>query len=179
MVAEIIVISTGETQWASNPLTGAFQELPDTYLFKPTQYLDPTGGFFPSLGTGTVEVVLVGQEELEEVPGLPLTHLSGTIPGSVISDVSGGLINIDSLAADMWVDTASGEVHRVVLTDTAGQFVLANVPAGAFIVNYTADGYGAMWQSGSVGYDGAMPVVRFPRHLINQFPVTDIGPIIY
>ena len=121
MVTEITVISLQEIQWGSNPLTGAFMELDPAYLFKPTQYLDPTAGFFPSLGTGTAEVVLVGEEELEEMPGVSLTHLSGTIPGAVISEVSKGLINVDSLAADMWIDTASGEVHRVVLTDQAGE----------------------------------------------------------
>ncbi len=120
MVTEITVISLQDIQWGSNPLTGAFMELDPAYLFKPTQYLDPTAGFFPSLGTGTFEVALVGEEELAEMPGIPLTHLSGTVPGVVISEVSKGLINVESLAADMWLDPASNEVHRVVLTDKAG-----------------------------------------------------------
>jgi hypothetical protein len=117
MLTEITVISLQEIQWASNPLSGVFQELPDTYLFKPTQYLDPTSGFFPSLGSGLADVVLEGEEELEEMPGLPLTHLSGTVPGEVISEVSKGLINVESMAGDMWLDTATNEVYRVVLTD--------------------------------------------------------------
>lgn len=117
MLTEVTVISLPDIQWASNPLTGIFQELPETYLFKPTQYLDPTSGFFPSLGTGTLEVVLVGQEELAEMPGLPLTHLSGTIPGEIIFEISKGLIDIEAMSADMWLDTATNEVHRVVLTD--------------------------------------------------------------
>ena len=117
MLTEITVISLPDMQWASNPLSGAFQELPDTYLFKPTQYLDPTTGFFPSLGSGTIDVVMEGEEELEEMPGLPLTHLSGTIPGEIIFEISKGLIDIDAMSADMWLDTASNEVHRVVLTD--------------------------------------------------------------
>ncbi len=117
MLTEITVISLPDIQWASNPLSGVFQELPDTYLFKPTQYLDPTSGFFPSLGSGTLDVVLEGEEELEEMPGLPLTHLSGTIPGEIIFEISKGLIDIESMAAELWLDTASNEVHRVVLTD--------------------------------------------------------------
>ena len=128
MLTEVTVISLPDIQWASNPLSGVFQELPDTYLFKPTQYLDPTSGFFPSLGSGTLEVVLVGEEELEEMPGLPLTHLSGTIPGEIILEISKGLIDIDSMAADLWLDTASNEVHRVVLTDqTPGEGAEASV----------------------------------------------------
>jgi hypothetical protein len=119
MLTEITVISLPEIQWASNPLSGVFQELPDTYLFKPTQYLDPTSGFFPSLGSGLAELIIVGEEELEEMPGLPLTHLSGTVPGEVISEISKGLINIESMAGDLWMDTATNEVHRVVLTDTS------------------------------------------------------------
>jgi hypothetical protein len=117
MLTEITVISLQDIQWASNPLSGQFQELPDDYLFKPTQYLDPTAGFFPSLGSGLADLVLVGEEELEELPGLTLTHLSGTVPGEVISEVSKGLINVASMTGDMWVDPATSEVHRVVLTD--------------------------------------------------------------
>jgi len=119
MLTEITVISLPEMQWASNPLSGAFQELPDTYLFKPTQYLDPTSGFFPTLGSGLADLVVVGDEELEEMPGLPLTHLSGTVPGEVIFEISKGLIDIESLQGDLWMDTATNEVHRVVLTDTS------------------------------------------------------------
>lgn len=119
MLTEVTVISLQDIQWASNPLSGVFQELPDDYLFKPTQYLDPTSGFFPSLGSGLADVVLVGEEELEEMPGLPLTHLSGTVPGEVINEVSKGLINIESMKGDLWMDTATNEVHRVVLTDTS------------------------------------------------------------
>lgn len=120
MLTEITVISLQDAQWASNPLTGSFQELPDEYLFKPTQYLDPESGFFPSLGSGLTDLVLVGEEELETIPGLTLTRLSGTLPGEVIFEVSKGLISVDSMAGDLWMDSASNEVHRVVLTDTSG-----------------------------------------------------------
>lgn len=119
MLTEVTVISLQEIQWASNPLSGVFQELPDTYLFKPTQYLDPNSGFFPSLGSGLADLVIIGEEELEEMPGLPLTHLSGTVPGEVIYEISKGLIDIESMAGDLWMDTATNEVHRVVLTDTS------------------------------------------------------------
>ncbi len=119
MLTEITVISLQDIQWASNPLSGVFMELPDTYLFNPTQYLDPTAGFFPSLGSGLADLVLMGEEELEEMPGLPLTHLSGTVPGEVILEVSKGLIDIESMRGDLWMDITTNEVHRVVLTDTS------------------------------------------------------------
>ncbi len=121
MVTEITVISLEDIQWGSNPLSGAYQELDSAYLFKPTQYLDPTAGFFPSLGSGTYELVLVGEEELEEIPGVTLTHLRGIIPGAMISAISNELIIVESMAADMWVDTTTNQVHRVVLTDLAGE----------------------------------------------------------
>ncbi len=119
MLTEITVISLQDTQWASNPLSGQFQELPPEYLFKPTQYLDPESGFFPSLRDGLADLTLVGEEELEDLPGLTLTHLSGTVPGEVILEVSQGLIDIESMQGDLWVDTATDEVHQVVLTDTS------------------------------------------------------------
>ncbi len=120
MLAEIEVISLQEAQWATNILTGAYQELPDEYLFKPTQYLDPESGFFPSLGDGLADLVLVGEEELDNLPGLTLTHLRGTLPGEVISEVSKGLISVESMQGDLWMDPDTNEVHRVVLTDTSG-----------------------------------------------------------
>lgn len=119
MLTEITVISLQDIQWASNPLTGIYQELPDEYLFKPTQYLDPEAGFFPSLGDGLADLVLVGEEELEDLPGLNLTHLSGTLPGEVIYEVSKGLISVDSMKGDLWMDPSTNEVHRVVLSDTS------------------------------------------------------------
>lgn len=121
MVTEITVISLQDIQWGSNPLSGVFMELDPSYLFKPTQYLDPEAGFFPSLGSGTYDLVLVGEEELEEMPGVSLTHLSGSLPGSVITEISKGLINVESIAADMWLDTATNEIHRVVLTEQASR----------------------------------------------------------
>jgi outer membrane lipoprotein-sorting protein len=122
MVAEITVISIGDMQWASNPLTSSFQELPPEYLFQPVQYLDGTTGFFPSLGNGLTELVMAEEsEELEEMPGLALTYLSGSIPGSVISEASGGLINVETLNAELWVDTTTNQIHRVVLTDQTGE----------------------------------------------------------
>lgn len=120
MLTEITVISLQDIQWATNPLTQMYQELPDEYLFKPTQYLDPEAGFFPSLGDGLADLVLVGEEELETLPGLSLTHLSGTLPGEVILEVSKGLISVESMQGDLWMDPDSNEVHRVVLTDTSG-----------------------------------------------------------
>lgn len=119
MLTEVTVISLQDIQWASNPLSGQYQELPDDYLFKPTQYLDPESGFFPSLGDGLADLVLVGEEELEDLPGITLTHLSGTLPGEVILEVSKGLISVDSMEGDLWMDQASNEVHRVMLTDTS------------------------------------------------------------
>jgi hypothetical protein len=127
MLTEITVISLEEAQWASNPFTGLFQELPEEYLFKPTQYLDPESGFFPSLGDGLADLVLVGEEELEDLPGMSLTHLSGTLPGEVIFEISKGLISIESMQGDLWMDTSSNEVHRVVLTDTSGDTETASV----------------------------------------------------
>ena len=65
------------------------------------------------------DLVLVGEEELENIPGLTLTHLSGTLPGEVIFEISKGLISIESMQGDLWMDTSTNEVHRVVLSDTS------------------------------------------------------------
>ncbi|MFO8036579.1 MAG: LppX_LprAFG lipoprotein [Anaerolineales bacterium] len=119
IVAEISVISLGDTQWGSNPLTGSFQELDETYTYKPAKFLNPETGFFTTLGDELTDVALVGEEELEEMPGVTLQLLSGTLPGEVISEVSYGLIADESAEVDLWVDTDADEIHRVLFTDPA------------------------------------------------------------
>lgn len=122
MVAEISVISLGDQQWGSNPLTGTFSELDQSYIYRPAAFLDPEDGFFPVLGSDLEELTLVGEEELEELPGRKLQHLTGTLPGQALMEVSDGLIDVESMDVDLWLDPGSGEIHRVVLTDpsTAG-----------------------------------------------------------
>ncbi len=117
LVLEITVISIGDTQWGTNPLTGAFQELSETYIYKPTQYLDPENGFFPKLGSELTELVLVGEEELEEMPGLKLQHMTANLPGEVIFEISNGLMDAGTLQVDIWLDPGTSEIHRVTLTD--------------------------------------------------------------
>lgn len=117
IVAEISVVSIGDTQWGSNPLTGSFQELDDTYTYKPARFLDPESGFFTTLGDELTDLELVGEEELEEMPGVKLQHITGNLPGEVISDVSYGLISGESAEVDLWIDPAADEIHRVKFTD--------------------------------------------------------------
>lgn len=117
IVAEISVISLGERQWASNPLTGSYQEIDDTFSYRPATFFNPESGFFATLGREITGLEQVGEEELEEMPGLKLQHLTGMIPGDVISEVSYGLIEVESIHVDLWVDPGANEIHRVSLTD--------------------------------------------------------------
>ena len=117
LVVEVTVISIGDTQWGTNPLTGAFQELSETYIYKPIQYLDTENGFFPKLGSELTELVLVGEEELEEMPGLKLQHMTANLPGEVIFEISNGLMDAGTLQVDIWLDPGTSEIHRVMLTD--------------------------------------------------------------
>lgn len=119
MVAEISVISLGDQQWGSNPLTGTFSELDQSYIYRPTAFLDPEEGFFPMLGSDLEDLTLVGEEELEELPGKKFQHLTGRLPGGALMEVSDGLIDVESMDVDLWLDPGSGEIHRVVLTDSS------------------------------------------------------------
>ncbi len=119
IIAEVSVISLGDQQWASNPLTGGYQEMDDTFSYRPTLFFDPEDGFFATLGEALIDLEVIGEEELDEMPGLKLQHLQGSLPGDVINEVSYGLIQVDALLVDLWLDPGANEIHRVTLTDPA------------------------------------------------------------
>jgi len=119
IVAEISVISLGDQQWASNPLTGAYQAMDDSFSYRPTLFFDPEEGFFATLGEALVELEIMGEEELDEMPGLKLQHMQGSLPGDTISEVSYGLIQVESMLVDIWLDPGADEIHRITLTDPA------------------------------------------------------------
>ena len=62
------------------------------------------------------DVALLGTEELA---GKPSYHLRGTLPGQALRAISGDLLGAGDVRADLWADTATKRISRLVLVDSA------------------------------------------------------------
>jgi lipoprotein LprG len=117
MVAEIRVISIGRVQWETNFLTGEWEELPPGWGFNPAVLFDPESGIQEALVLDLTDVVLVGAEELVELPGQTLFHLRGAIEGGRLFEVSYGMIGPDPAEAELWIAPETYELHRLLLVE--------------------------------------------------------------
>lgn len=120
MVVEISMISIEGRQWITNPLTGSWLEVTGQFTLEPANILNGETGLFASIADGLAEITLVGEEELEEAPGLTLNHLEGTMTGEPIHDLSGGMIDPGTLTIDLWIDAGTLDLHRVQVEDATG-----------------------------------------------------------
>jgi hypothetical protein len=120
MVVEIKMIGTNGQQWITNPLTGSWVEVTGQFALEPAKILNGETGLFASIAEGLAEIILVGEEELEEAPGLMLNHLEGTMTGEPIHDLSGGMIDPGTLDIGLWIDAETLDVHRVQVEDATG-----------------------------------------------------------
>lgn len=119
IVAEVAIIGIGDQEWETNIFTGNWELVPPEYAFKPSILFDPNAGIQLALIENLEDPVLLGTEELEEVPGLALYHLQGKMSGADIQSITLGLIDPESLNVDIWIAPGSFELYRVVLVDPA------------------------------------------------------------
>lgn len=112
VVAEIKILGLGEQYWETNPLSGAWTELPSGMGFNPAVLFDPEMGFQPVLESDLYDLTLEGLAELEEAPGDRLYHLSGKLRGERIFQMSYEMIGPETLAVQLWVHPETFELHR-------------------------------------------------------------------
>jgi lipoprotein LprG len=115
-VNEIKSVSLAGKQYITNPITLAWQCLPPGNVFDPAILFDPSKGFEYLFQQQYRDVALLGSEELA---GKPNYHLRGTLPGQALRDISGGLLGAGDVKADLWADTATKRISRLVLVDSA------------------------------------------------------------
>jgi lipoprotein LprG len=117
IVSDVDVISIGEQQWETNPLSGEWQELPPEWGFNPALLFDAKSGLQTILRNDLNDVELVDQEELEEWPGLTLYHVEGQLSGDKIYQMSFGLIGPDITSINLWIDPRDFSLFRMVITE--------------------------------------------------------------
>lgn len=115
-VGEVRTVSLAGKQYITNPLTRAWQCLTPGQAFDVAILFDPQKGLERLLQDGIENITLVGEEELDR----RLTyHLRGTIPGARLAEISGGVIGVAPVAADIWADRETLRLAKIVLVDKA------------------------------------------------------------
>ncbi len=116
-VAEVDIINIGDQQWETNIFTGTWQKVPVEYSFQPQDLLNPESGLLAILESDMVDLAYNGLVELEEMPGLQLHHLQGTIDGENAYNLTSGMIDSEPLAVQFWIDPGTYEIHGVLVVD--------------------------------------------------------------
>lgn len=117
LVTEVEIISIEGTQWETNLLTNEWQVSDPKYSFNPAVLFDPDTGLQAVLQSDLEGIELLGFEELEEVPGLPLISISAIMRGAQAYYLTYGMIDPELLAVNLWIDPRTYDLHRVVIID--------------------------------------------------------------
>lgn len=102
------VAADGEV-WLSNPVTGAFEPLPDGYDLDPRMFFDPVNGWQPLIA-GITDAEFLGIEG-------DRYRLRGIAPADRIAAVTAGLADED-ITVDLWIHPVDATVRRVAFDTT-------------------------------------------------------------
>ena len=119
LIAEIKIISIGGVQWSTNFLTGEWEATDPLYSFNPSLLFDAEDGIQVILAKDMINPVLVGMEELPEIPGKKLYAIQATVQGNHLNVLSYGMIDDEMLQIKVWVDPGSFDLDRILLVDPA------------------------------------------------------------
>jgi lipoprotein LprG len=118
IIAEIRLVSLEGQLYTTNPITREWQCASSEALFDPAVLFDPQRGIAQLISEELDDVRLEGVEDLEDLDG-PHYHLSGTMPGEPLRELSFELLGAGTVEADVWADVETLRASRIVLVDTA------------------------------------------------------------
>jgi hypothetical protein len=117
LITDINVISIGENQWQTNPLTKRWESLPPNWGFNPGSLFDSENGLPAILTADMTNVTLSGPERLADGPNQELYVISGQVGGERLAATSGGLIGPQAVDVTLWIAPESYEIIRIVVTE--------------------------------------------------------------
>lgn len=111
MIGEIDIITIGNEQWITNPLTKRWQKLPNVASFSP---LDPNTG---------IANLLVNAKDLKKqsdttIDGTPVYHITGTINGKDLTALMGGVSADKQIPAEIWIAKSDMLPRQIKVTGT-------------------------------------------------------------
>lgn len=117
VVTEVSFVAIGTSQWQTNPLSGAWESVPPSASFNPALLFDPHIGLQAILETDVSALELLGNAEIDTLPGHSLHHLKGRLEGEKTYEVSYGLIGPGTMDMELWIEPGTYELHRMILIE--------------------------------------------------------------
>lgn len=114
---EVSVISIGASQWQTNVLTGAWEELPPNWGFNPIVLFDPDVGLPAILQNDLSNLQLIGNEQLDNNADKLIYKLTADVAGEAVYEMSGTLIGPDPVTAELWISPDTFELNRILITE--------------------------------------------------------------
>jgi hypothetical protein len=119
LVAEMQIVSIGDSQWETNLLTGQWQPSDPIYSFNPSLLFNPEKGIPSVLARELTAPTMLGLEELPEIPGKQLYVLGAALQGATANQMTFGMIDNENLSLKLWIDPDTFDLYRVILIDPA------------------------------------------------------------
>lgn len=104
-------VSIDQVTWLSNPVTGAFEELPASYNIDPSMFFDPEDGWEPLI-SALMDPVFVGEEQRDGTR----YHIRATAPAAELRVITAGLVRNQDVELDLWFHPVSGVVTAAEFT---------------------------------------------------------------
>jgi outer membrane lipoprotein-sorting protein len=117
----VSVISVGETQWQTNPLTGQWSEVPPEFGFDPAALFDSESGLLSVMQTDLSDLSLTALEQLEGVSDDELYAISGTLDGERVFQISQGLLGPAPMSIRMWIHPEGFELLRTIIAEVESE----------------------------------------------------------
>lgn len=110
---DVSLIFIGDEAFMTDFLTGSWGPAPDDFSYNPALLLSQTEGLGPVLQSLQDPRV----EGTEDVDGGQAYHLTGTVTGDQIDQLTAGAITGDEIGVDIWFRTETYEVLRLDLAE--------------------------------------------------------------
>jgi lipoprotein LprG len=112
--AEMDMIALGNDQYVTDVLTHQWEVLPPEFGFNPAVMFDPQNGLEQTLKAGLDNTQSLG---VESIDGVATYHIKGSLDGSRVQIMSGGLLSTGSIDVELWVEGNSFLARKAILTD--------------------------------------------------------------
>ncbi len=117
-IAVVRLVSLDGQLYVSNPITRKWRCLPPGSVFDPVVLFDPEQGLDYLIREQFEDATLETIEELDE-DNTPHYHIQGTINDPTFYDISYRMIGAGEVEVDVWADTETKRVSKMILVDTA------------------------------------------------------------
>ncbi|MCB2223002.1 MAG: LppX_LprAFG lipoprotein [Actinobacteria bacterium] len=115
--AEVGTIAIGPKVWLTNPLTGAWEAIPEGSGFNIAVIFDPATGWVPLLTDDLSGVSYAGTADAGDGPRY-VVH--GDIAAPRVEVLTAGLVSAQAVEADIWIHPDTGHITRVEFATVLG-----------------------------------------------------------